>query len=95
MNNNEFWVVNQILLENMRKVGIVKEVEMANSQAKEIEKSDLKEIKGIGEKTLSILIDNGIRTIAQLKEKSKEEIESLITSPITRNQIFSYLNQAG
>lgn len=66
-------------------------INSANLQSEWLKVSDLKTIKGIGEKTMGVLIDNWIRTVEDLKNTPKEEIEKLITSPITRNQIFSFL----
>lgn len=87
--------VSQILMANMEKTKLAKIVQEANEEAREIEVSDLKTIRWIGEKTLQILIDNWINSVAKLKSMEKEEIERLIQSPITRNQIFSHIKQAG
>ena len=43
-----------------------------------IEPDDLKKIEGIGPKISGILIDQGIKTFAQLAEKNEEELKTIL-----------------
>lgn len=82
---------NQVHLANMMGIKKKKEVEVINEELKEIASSNISEIVGIWDKTKAKLIENWISNIEQLKQMSKEDIEKIITNPISRKQIFDFL----
>ena len=57
----------------------------------DMETSDLKSIKGIWPSTIQLLHSHWIKTKEELETKTKEELEAIITNPITRKQIFNSL----
>lgn len=64
--------------------------EQVEAQNKDILMSDLKNIKGITEKTIGKLIDAGINSKEELEKYSNDELKCILT-PIEVKQITSWL----
>ncbi len=55
--------------------------------------TDLKDIKGIGEDTISKLIDNGISSIEELKSTDIEKLKLIPINPISKNILTKYIKK--
>lgn len=82
---------NQLLMQNLASIKRSKmEWEIQNELTK-IKTTNLSEITWVGDKTKTKLIEAWVDTLEKLKQMSKEEISAIITNPLSREQIFSYL----
>lgn len=84
--------VAQMHLAAQMQIKKLQKVEEIKEEIEEIKWTNLKEVVGIWENTKARLIENWVSTVEKLKELSKEEIEAIIKNPISRTQIYTYLN---
>lgn len=84
-------VAAQVLLANKLRMDKMKVVQNAVKVNEAVFNSSLKEVKGIGEKTIEKLLQAGIETTHQLVCLSKDEIEEIVKNPISRKQVFDFL----
>lgn len=91
MNKEYNHVAAQVLLANKLKMEKMKTVQAAVSVNNAVFNSPLREVKGIGEKTIEKLLQAGIETTHQLICLSKDEIEEIVKNPISRKQVFDFL----
>lgn len=80
----------QYIMNNLLKIKHIEKQEVI-SELSEMNSSSLKEIKWIGNATIQLLYSKGICSLEQLKQKSKEELDEIITNPLTKKQIFNSL----
>ena len=73
-------------LENSRRNVEALQIE---EEKKEISNSTLKEIKWMGEWTLSALFENGIKTFEQLQNTPEEKLRQIVKYPFTLKNILS------
>lgn len=58
-------------------------------EKKEISNSSLKDIKWMGQATLTALFENGIRTFEELQNTPEDKLRQIIKSPFTLKNILS------
>jgi len=82
--------VNQRLLFN--KLNLPTEVKKVEAFISAVSSSDLSEIKGIGEATKARLLEAWIENKEMLLTKTEEEINTIITNPLSRKGIIAFIN---
>lgn len=82
----------QVLLANKLKMEKLTKLNKAKEESKIIMNSSLKDIKGIGEKTIELLIQNGITTTDDLRATPWDTITNIVKNPISRQQVSTFLN---
>jgi len=90
VNKSEFFstAVKQRLLFN--KLNLPREAINVESFRSDVSTSNLWEIKGIGEATKTRLMEAGITSKEELKEKTEEEIKKIITNPLSLKGIIAF-----
>jgi len=64
----------------------------ANEAESQVWVSELKGIKWIGDKTISTLIENGINSIEEFKDKTEKELYEFLT-PVQYHQISRHIKE--
>lgn len=80
----------QLILKNQMETQKVKALKEASILADQVQVSELKNVKGFGEKTIATLIQNGITTLEQFKTLDEQEAYKFLT-PVQFHQIHLYI----
>lgn len=64
----------------------------AQEMSEKVQVSELRWVKGFGEKTIATLLENGITTVDGLKSLSEEEAYKFLT-PVQYHQINRYIKE--
>lgn len=83
-------VVKQRMMFN--KLNLPTEVKKVEAFRGDVNTSNLQDIKGIWDATKSKLIEHWIITKEQLKTKTEEEIGEIITNPLSKKGIMTFIN---
>ena len=94
MSNSEFTIQNQVIFANKLAAAKLAARNSVINEVAIIAHSDLKSIKGIGDKTIKLLLDNNIASVQDLElviTNSPTRFTEIISSPISRNQIRAHI----
>lgn len=85
------FVAAQVLLANKLKMEKIRKMAKATEESITVKNSPLQGIVGIGEKTVERLIQAGITNTDDLRATPTDKLERIITNPISRQQLFTFL----
>ena len=83
----------QLLLKNRQQTARLKQdSERIETTSITVAESDLQEVKGLGDASITKLLENWIGSKASLKTISEEKIKETISNPLTRKNILTFIN---
>jgi len=93
MNNGLSLYTQQLLIRNWVRAKNNKEIIQIDKNIASLEKSNLIEIKWVGEETVKKLLEQWIKTQEELKKLSEEEIGEMDISVFGKRWIINFLKQ--